>query len=250
MKLSSKELKRIARGNLTDHYNIVMKAFISVMFLSLLIDLPFSALLRPEHPTMMQNILYCIAEFLISIIVGILQIGLISLHLSLARGQEFTHQQIFCCFRAQTDRYIINIICKTLLYGICASPALFGLYLTGDNPSTQNIIYAILLSIIAAICVLFVNVSFYLTSYLLLDHEDISVRDSFQKSFKLMKGHKLHLIYLYFSFIGMGFLELLSIGIGSFWIEPYKSQTFANFYLNLAGDSMPSYNNSTFQTYI
>ena len=136
------------------------------------------------------------------------------------------------------------------MYGICASPALFGLYLTGDNPSTQNIIYAILLSIIAAICVLFVNVSFYLTSYLLLDHEDISVRDSFQKSFKLMKGHKLHLIYLYFSFIGMGFLELLSIGIGSFWIEPYKSQTFANFYLNLAGDSMPSYNNSTFQTYV
>ena len=31
MKLSSKELKRIARGNLTDHYNIVMKAFIVFM---------------------------------------------------------------------------------------------------------------------------------------------------------------------------------------------------------------------------
>lgn len=248
MKLSSKELKRIARGNLTDHYNIVMKAFISVMFLSLLIDLPFSTLLRPEHPTMMQNILYCIAEFLISIIVGILQIGLISLHLSLARGQELAPQQIFCCFRAQTDRYIINIICKTLLYGICASPALFGFYLTGANPSTQNIIYAILLCAITAICILFVNVSFYLTSYLLLDHEELSVRDSFQKSFKLMKGHKLHLICLYFSFIGMGILEILSIGIGAFWIEPYKSQTFANFYLNIT--EKPTSSHSTFQTYV
>lgn len=250
MKLSSKELKRIARGNLTDHYNIVMKAFISVMFLSLLIDLPFSALLRPEHPTMMQNILYCIAEFLISIIVGILQIGLISLHLSLARGQEFAHQQIFCCFRAQTDRYIINIICKTLLYGICASPALFGLYSIKENASITNILCAIFLTSFAVICILFVNLSFYLTSYLLLDHADISVLESFQNSFKLMKGHKLRLLYLYFSFIGMGILELLSIGIGSFWIEPYKSQTFANFYLNLVGESMPSYNNSTFQTYV
>lgn len=244
MKLSSKELKRIARGNLTDHYNIAMRAFISVMLLSLLIDLPFSALLRTEHPTMMQNILYCIAEFLISIIVGILQTGIIALHLSLARGQEFTHRQIFCCFRTQTDRYIINIICKTLLYVICASPAMLGLYLMETATSTTNLIYAIPLCIIAVICILFVNLSFYLTSYLLLDHTDISVRESFQESCKLMKGHKLRLLYLYFSFMGMGALELFSIGIGSLWIEPYKSQTFANFYLNITDESVPSY--STF----
>ena len=63
-----------------------------------------------------------------------------------------------------------------------------------------------------------------------------------------MKGHKLHLIYLYCSFIGMGILELLSIGIGALWIEPYKSQTFANFYLNVTEKTTSSH--STFQTYV
>ena len=46
----------------------------------------------------------------------------------------------------------------------------------------------------------------------------------------LMNGHRLRLLYLILSFIGLDILEVLSFGIGALWIEPYKMQTYALFY--------------------
>ena len=248
MKTAFKELKRIARANLIDNYNIAMRALTTMMLITLAIELPFSVLLRSEHPTPMQNILYYIVELLISIISGVLQIGLIQLHLSLARGQKIAHNQVFHCFRTQTDRYIISIVAKLLLYVVSASPAILGMYLFETNTERNLRICAIILCIISVVCMIFVSLSFYFVSYVLLDHADISVIKGFQQSYRFMKGQRLRLLFLFISFIGMGILEILSVGIGAFWIEPYKSQTIANFYLDITGESAPSY--FPFQAYI
>lgn len=248
MKTASNELKRIARANLLGNYNIAMRALTTMMLITLVIDLPFSALLRTEHPTTMQNILYYIVEFLISIISGVLQIGLIQLHLSLARGKEIAHNQVFHCFRTQSDRYIISIVAKLLLYAISAAPAVLGIYLFRTGVEMNLRVCAIILCIISIICMMFVSLSFYFTAYVLLDDADVSVSKSFQISYQYMKGQRLRLLFLSISFIGMSILEILSVGIGAFWIEPYKSQTFANFYLDIIGESAPSY--TTFQAYV
>ena len=49
-----------------------------------------------------------------------------------------------------------------------------------------------------------------------------------------MNGHRLRLLYLILSFIGLDILEVLSFGIGALWIEPYKMQTYALFYSDVA----------------
>lgn len=236
MNLSSKELKCIARANLTRNYQIPMKAMISVLLLTMAIELPFSVLLQTEHPTMMQNIIYYIVEFLISLISGVLQIGLMQLHLSIARKQQFSHQQIYCCFKNQTDRYIISIFIIMLMTLLCSIPGFAAVYLFDKNSALSALVSVGFLGLISILLIIMIQLIYRPVYYLLLDHPEWSVRDVFKQSRQLMKGQKRRLLYIYVSFLGMTLLEILSLGIGALWIEPYKSQTFANFYLDIIGE--------------
>ena len=82
-KLRSKELKQIARQNLTGNYRNMMGGFLLIVLISFVIDLPFSMLLDTVYATTAQKIVYYAAEILISLIMSVLQIGLIHMHLSL-----------------------------------------------------------------------------------------------------------------------------------------------------------------------
>lgn len=236
MQLSNRELKKIARGNLNGNYRIAIRTFILLILITLAMDLPFSSLLRTEHPTLLQNVIYYIVEFLISIIYGVLQIGYIRFHLHMARGQEFSQKQVFDCFRSQTDRYIICVFIKTILSLFCALPVLVSAYLIYREISLFSILISIVLCLISIIAVIYINLRFYFSAYRLLDDESLSVIESFRQSSKMMIGQKWNLLCTHISFIGMDLLAIFSLGIGSLWVEPYKAQTFANFYLSLNGE--------------
>ena len=49
----------------------------------------------------------------------------------------------------------------------------------------------------------------------------------------MMKGNKWRLFCLDFSFIGWDLLCLLTLGILSFWVTPYRQAAYAAFYQNL-----------------
>ena len=87
-KKKSKELKRISRENLNGRYRLSMSVFLTVTLINLFSDLPFTYLLGNVYATKVQTVIYYIAEVLLSIVVGVLQMGLIRFHLNMARKKE------------------------------------------------------------------------------------------------------------------------------------------------------------------
>ena len=64
--------------------------------------------------------------------------------------------------------------------------------------------------------------------YLLLDFPQYSAMELMKLSFRIMKGHKWEL-----SFLPLGFLCLLSFGIGTLWLVPYMNMTQTLYFLDL-----------------
>lgn len=70
----------------------------------------------------------------------------------------------------------------------------------------------------------------------LRDNPELSAVEVLQKSRMMMKGHKWELFLIYLSFIGWGFLCLLSLGIGYLWLAPYMQMTEVKFYEKLRAE--------------
>lgn len=69
-----------------------------------------------------------------------------------------------------------------------------------------------------------------LVPYLLAENPYLTTRRAMELSKEIMYGEKFHYFLLELSFLGWLLLCLLSFGIGSFFLSPYMSATFAEFY--------------------
>jgi len=76
---------------------------------------------------------------------------------------------------------------------------------------------------------------FRFATYVVYDYDDISVLGALGKSMKLLKGHYLELIKIDISNIGWFFLAYYSMGLASFWVKPYTTVVYAEFYDYLKG---------------
>ena len=71
------------------------------------------------------------------------------------------------------------------------------------------------------------------TNYVLCEYPDYSPTQCIDASKAMMKGRRFRYIYLMVSFIGMEILGVLSLFIGSLWIEPYRGVSDAQLYLDM-----------------
>ncbi|MBR5265994.1 MAG: DUF975 family protein [Clostridia bacterium] len=69
--------------------------------------------------------------------------------------------------------------------------------------------------------------------YILADDPEISSKEAFKKAKEMMKGNKMRLFKLQFSFIGWGLLCVLTAGVGTFFLIPYVNAAEAEFYTEL-----------------
>ena len=90
MNLPCKELKRIARDNLNGNYKIPMGAFLAATLIPLAVELPFSMLQKDAQP-LPVTIMFYVAEFLITLLSMVLSVGILQLHLSLARKKKWNN---------------------------------------------------------------------------------------------------------------------------------------------------------------
>lgn len=234
MTKTCKEIKRCARENLTHHYGIPMGALLVAGLIPLAIELPFS-MTAGEHPTLMQQVLLAIADLLIALISCILSAGLTYLHLNMARNKPYHLSMVFWGFKNRPDRFILASLLIFLYFLLGLFPCFIGigiLYIPGI-PSLFAISGAILLGLgsVLLCTVILLNVTFFMN--FLIDQPDSSIPVCFTASLRAIKGNRGKLLYLYLSFLGLDLLNLLSLGIGSLWLSPYKAQTFAAFYLLL-----------------
>ena len=144
-KKKSKELKRISRENLNGRYRLCMSVFLTVTLINLFSDLPFTYLLGNVYATKVQTVIYYIAEVLLSIVIGVLQMGLIRFHLNMARKNECRISDVFYCFMNHSNRYFGAYIIYYAISMVAKAPFLVAknfFKLSGDTMGIAIALYA------------------------------------------------------------------------------------------------------------
>ena len=110
----------------------------------------------------------------------------------------------------------------------------------------RSFILALLLAIFTALwSLLFIipgivkSYSYGMSYYILRDHPELTANEARKASMALMKGNKWRAFCLDLSFIGWLLLCVLTLGILSFWIMPYREAARAAFYEDLCARSAP-----------
>ncbi len=235
-KRTSGELKRLAREFLNGNYTITALAALAATLLPSFVLAPFSAGLTEEFN--FAAAAYGLASVIIGILGQLLAAGIVRIHILLAQKQPITLIDLFWVFRNRPDRFILGTV---LLFGImlvsAAPAAVCIVYLYEAKPALSIYVYLLLglAAIVLLAAELFVYCMYSLIYPLYIEHPEMTVLDGFRTSRTIMHGNKAKLFLLKLSFIGWLLLGACSIGIGFLWIQPYISQTTANFYLDLTG---------------
>lgn len=248
MNLPLKEIKRIARGNLTGHYNIPIQMFIYSTTIIMFAELAFIGLQNPYATTMQTVILY-IAEFLIALISSVFTIGQTRMHLSMARKQPYELKQLLYGFKNHTDKYLLYGLILTVANLLALLPINMGSSLLSLQMSISDGLLYVGLFILSLVLQIFFRLEFELLYLTALESENLSVIEVLKKSHYLMNGHRGRLFKLLISFFGYDILASLSMGIGYVWIQPYQMQTMANFYLDVL-QQVPIQENYRFNQYV
>ena len=75
--------------------------------------------------------------------------------------------------------------------------------------------------------------SYAMTPYIMADHPELTANEAITASRQLMDGHKGELFWLHLTFFGWMLLNVLTLGIGSLWLNPYMNAAEAAFYRQL-----------------
>ena len=133
--------------------------------------------------------------------------------------------------------YVIGIFIFT--FAIYASAGVsMDLMLTGTVPPDTTLMIAVLimviiLTVLFVIYVAFISSTYALIYFLLLDYPELSTTEIWKKSAQLMKGNRLRYTGLTLSFTPWFLLNLLALGVGTLWLNPYISAAQTAFYLDL-----------------
>lgn len=250
MNYSTKELKKLARMQLSGKYGTFILA-------QILINLIVSAVSIFLGENIILSLLITIISSLIS---SVLMFGLTYMSIRISRNQPIAPSDIFYGFKHHPDRIIILQLILTGLTFLCMGPGyvvlIYGiinlistdLYNPNSVGNTLPFIIGILLLLVGLILILLLTFMYSQAMYLMADYDNFSAINALKESRHLMKGKKRYLLYLNLSFIGMVFLGILSLGIGMLWIQPYIIVTQAYFYRDLIQD-LPNGKNVSSSSY-
>ena len=100
-------------------------------------------------------------------------------------------------------------------------------------------IYIVLWSLLLVIPGIVASYSYAMTGYILAENPELSAGEAITQSKEMMYGHRWRLFCLHWSFIGWEILSILTLGVGSLWLRPYKQAAAAAFYREVSGTGRP-----------
>ena len=75
--------------------------------------------------------------------------------------------------------------------------------------------------------------------YILAENPDLDTKRVLKLSSEMMNGHKMEFFVLQLSFFGWALLNTITFGVlGIFWVNPYMSATFAEFYAAVKAEAI------------
>ncbi len=269
MQYTCKELKQISRGALAKNWGFAILAYLIIQAITSLVLTPFQSplqniyLMRMQEmyaevgmgeifeelfgtismPSMPLIIISFAATFIVSLISMILTAGQYKFHLSLLRNERPNLKELFLQFKYRPDRFILANLLLIVIAFACIVPILLvaGLiiFFAIDDYVTGALIAAIALLVVYIACIVllyYFQFKYSQIMFLLADHPDMGVMESFRESSRMMKGNIGSYLYMTLSFIPMELLAILTMGAGTFFVMPYLITVQAAFYMDVSGD--------------
>lgn len=246
MKLS--EIRKDARDSLKEKWGKAACITLAYMLVSFVVTI-VQKLIGDE------NIFYNILDFIYFIINIPLSFGLIVSFTKLSRGEDV---KAFDLFKEGFYRFKKSwgILAQTLLRLLIPFTVFIVIMISiitciffGTNPIYSQIIPILLLLLIALLIAILVYLNvkslLYVYAYnISYDNPDLSSKECVLESAKLMKGNRGKYFLLGLTFIGWGFLAVLTFGIGMFWFVPYIYVSYICLYKKLVNDKSKDIDNA------
>lgn len=250
MKYKTKDLKAMARVQLSGKYGVYIGAYLLAtviqfavsMIIGIVIPDSFlTAIFYSSDPfssgNISQLVIYFLIEFIVSLILSVLTLGFNKMFLDGSRGYEVHFEDLFYGFRHHPDRIILMQLLMSLINVACLLPGyvilICSLYF---DASLILILFGTLLLIAGVILTIYFLLAFSQSMFLMADYDDLGPVQALRESQKMMSGNKLRYLYMNLSFIGFLLLGLLTCYIGLLWVQPYILMTETNFYRNIGGE--------------
>ena len=145
---------------------------------------------------------------------SVIGVGYARFNLNLVDGGEGTFENLFRYFP-----YWENAACTRFFKGL----------------------YILLWSLLLVIPGIIASYNYAMTDYILADQPEMTAHEAIFRSKELMYGNRWRLFCLNVSFIGWDILNMLTLGIGSLWLNPYKQAAQADFYREISGTAIPHF---------
>lgn len=215
--MNNSTIRSRGRENLRGHWGIsIAAAFVASIFGALAVNsgsvLDLVNQFRDSVPPRLSAMLAAgafvlsavsLAQFVLR---GVVQLGYVKFLLGQHDGTPYAVADLF----SQFDRFSVGFL-QSFLRGL----------------------YVVLWSLLLLIPGIIKNFSYAMTPFILADHPELKASEAIRRSMDLMQGHKMELFLLELSFIGWDILNIFTLGIGSFWLNPYKNAAVAAFYREL-----------------
>ena len=250
--LTIRDIKAQARENLLGKYPFIIAATLLISVLQAIFTALFSNNIN-IYSGIVQYIVYYAAMVIICMLALFFEAGIRSMHLKASRNQPFLFKELLFAAKNYPNRFLLAALIFTGISFIWQIPMNFvindtyyyaldwlvGLGLaeagTFTVPEMQTFIITILITAACIALSVFLNFSFSLVFYLMIDDPQMGAKNAFATSWTYMHGERFRLFKLYISFIGMYVLGLATSGIGFLWIIPCVRQSVTVFYRDVTG---------------
>ena len=166
---------------------------------------------------------------------GVMSIGLTLYYLSLSSGNQSAQWDLFYGYRVQFEKSFTLSFLNSLINSLALVPLDLGIsiFKREGRLSANTILILTVSQVICALVALYLTLSLSQIAFILLDYPELSAGKIIKMSFKIMKGHKLRLLFIRISFLPLLFFNIFTLGIGNLWIDSYRRTTYSMFYLDL-----------------
>lgn len=246
-KLSSSQLKSLARGQLLGKYGAAISVSLVVGAIMLMISLLTSLVL--DTSTTAGLVISCLVQLLLEVLSGVFAVGVARFYLNIACEQPYSVADAFSGFREHADRAVAAKFIIIVMELICFLPTIlsFVIYMSTESPAIFLI--SCLLLVASGILNTLIFLTYSQAFFLIVDFPDLSVKTLLFTSRRIMKGNRGRLFYIHVSLLPLYLLGILSCGIALLWIEPYTNSILSNFYLDLMQTDSAKTQAQTFSAY-
>lgn len=232
IQINTRELKKDARHELTGHHGYFAGMVLAVaacnMGLSYLVNYAV-----PSTENWINLILYFACSLLTNMAYYIILSGYMNMYLRLCRHRKLQVSDLWVAFSNHPEHIALYSVVQFILETVTYNGGYWLLGRIRSASGLSGIITLIIAGLLAALLLIWIQMGLSMVLFVYCDTPYLNAWDLIRESWKITRGYRGKIFYLYLSFLGLMALSLLSFGFGFMFVYPYLYTTLCLFYLNI-----------------